>query len=155
MMKSILIVEDERATGHLLGKVLKDDGYETTLVTDGEAALRKLREGDFDLMLLDIWMPGMSGLEVLAAMRAEKLGTKAIVMTSDGTPETVLRAVREQAYHYVNKPVKPQDLLKMVRDALAASPIPPVEVISARPDWVELLLPCQLQAADRIHGLLA
>ncbi|HET9325997.1 MAG TPA: response regulator [Candidatus Eisenbacteria bacterium] len=154
-MKRILIVEDERATGHLLDKVLKDTGYETSLVTDGESALTELRRGAFDLMLLDIWMPIMSGLEVLAAMRAENLGTKAIVMTSDGTPETVLRAVREQAYHYMSKPVKPSELLDLVRDTLAAKPIPPVEVISARPDWVELILPCQLEAADRIHGLLA
>jgi CheY-like chemotaxis protein/anti-sigma regulatory factor (Ser/Thr protein kinase) len=154
-MKRILIAEDERATGHLLGKVLTDAGYQTFLVTDGEAALAALRGEEFDLMLLDIWMPKTSGLEVLAAMRAENLGTKAIVMTSDGTPETVLRAVREQAYHYVNKPVKPQKLLELVRDALAATPAPPVEVMSARPDWVELLLPCQIQAAERIHALLA
>jgi CheY-like chemotaxis protein len=153
-MNRILVVEDERATGHLLRKVLAEAGYEVSLVTDGHAALEALREKSFDLMLLDIWMPRMSGLEVLAAMRAETLATKAIVMTSDGTPETVLRAVREQAYHYVSKPVKPEELLALVRDTLAAKPVPPVEVISARPDWVELLLPCQLEAADRIHGLL-
>src|SRR5262245_47107520 len=154
-MNRILIVEDERATGHLLRKVLEDASYEVALVTEGEAALKALRAESFDLMLLDIWMPGMSGLELLAAMRTEKLDIKAIVMTSDGTPETVLRAVREQAYHYVSKPVKPQELLPLVRKALAAKPVPAVEVISAKPDWVELLVPCQLEAADRIHGLLA
>lgn len=154
-MKRILIVEDERATGHLLGRVLEQAGYETMLVTDGVGALEALRAERFDLMLLDIWMPRMSGLEVLAAMRAENLGTKAVVMTSDGTPETVLRAVRDQAYHYVCKPVKPEELLELVRNTLAARPVPPVEVISARPDWVELLLPCQIEAADRIHGLLS
>jgi CheY-like chemotaxis protein/anti-sigma regulatory factor (Ser/Thr protein kinase) len=153
-MNRILIVEDERATGHLLRTVLEDAGYAVSLVTDGQAALQVLREESFDLMLLDIWMPRMSGLELLAAMRAETLATRAIVMTSDGTPETVLRAVREQAYHYVCKPVKPQELLELVQNTLAAKPVPPVEVISARPDWVELLLPCQLEAADRIHGLL-
>ncbi|MEO5618611.1 MAG: response regulator [Candidatus Eisenbacteria bacterium] len=154
-MKQILIVEDERATGHLLTKVLGDAGYETKLVTDGVAALEALRAERFDLMLLDIWMPKMSGLEVLAAMRTESLDTKAVVMTSDGTPETVLRAVRDQAYHYVSKPVKPQELLELVRNALAAKPVPPVEVISARPEWVELLLPCQIEAADRIQSLLS
>jgi len=154
-MKRILIAEDERATGYLLDKVLKDAGYETKLVTDGVAALEALRAEPFDLMLLDIWMPRMSGLEVLASMRAENLGIKAVVMTSDGTPETVLRAVRDQAYHYVSKPVKPQELLELVRDTLAAKPLPPVEVISARPEWVELLLPCQIEAADRIQSLLS
>lgn len=154
-MKRILIAEDERATGYLLDKVLKDAGYETQLMTDGVAALEALRAGPFDLMLLDIWMPKMSGLEVLASMRAENLGIKAVVMTSDGTPETVLRAVRDHAYHYVSKPVKPPELLELVRNTLAAKPVPPVEVISARPEWVELLLPCQIEAADRIQGLLS
>src|SRR5262249_26258652 len=134
---------------------LKDAGYEVKLVGDGAAALQALRAEAFDLMLLDIWMPKMTGLEVLATMRAEKLATKAVVMTSDGTPETVLRAVRDQAYHYVSKPVKPQALLQLVSATLGARPPPPVEVVSARPDWVELLLPCQIEAADRIQGLLS
>lgn len=154
-MKRILVVEDERVTRHLLSKVLADAGYDVTIAADGEAALAAVRAATFELMLLDIWMPGMSGLEVLAAMRAEQRGPKTIVMTSDGTPETVVRAVRDQAYHYVSKPVKPEELLELVRNTLDATPVPPVEVISARPDWVELLLPCQLEAADRIHGLLS
>lgn len=155
MTKRILIVEDERATRHLLSKVLKDAGYDVTLANDGVAGLEALRAGPFDLMLLDIWMPRMSGLEVLATMRTESLGPKTVVMTSDGTPETVVRAVRDQAYHYVSKPVKPKELLDLVRNTLAAKPVPPIEVISAQPDWVELLLPCQLEAADRIHALLS
>jgi len=154
-MKRILVVEDERSTQHLLQKVLEGAGYEVTVAGDGEAGMEALRRGSFDLMLLDIWMPRMSGLEVLAAMRAERLTTKAVVMTSDGTPETVLRAVREQAYHYVSKPVKPADLVELVSRSLAAKSVPPVEVISARPDWVELLLPCQIETADRIQALLA
>lgn len=154
-MSKILIVEDERTTAHMLSKVLRDTGYEVELASDGAAALEALRAGHFDLMLLDIWMPKMSGLEVLAAMREEHLATKAVVMTSDGTPETVLRAVRDQAYHYLSKPVKSRELLELVKNTLAAKPVPPVEVVSARSDWVELLLPCQLEAADRIHGLLS
>jgi CheY-like chemotaxis protein len=154
-MKKILVVEDERVTRHLLHKVLAEAGYDVTLAEDGVAGLEALRSGAFELMLLDVWMPRMNGLEVLATMRSERLATKAVVMTSDGTPETVLRAVRDQAYHYVSKPVKPEELLDLVRNTLAAKPLPPVEVISARPDWVELLLPCQLEAADRIHGLLS
>lgn len=153
-MSKILIVEDERTTAHMLSKVLRDAGYEVELASDGQPALEALRRGGFDLMLLDIWMPKMNGLEVLAAMRAENLGTKAVVMTSDGTPDTVLRAVRDQAYHYLSKPVKSQELVELVRNTLAAKPVAPVEVVSARSDWVELLLPCQLEAADRIHALL-
>lgn len=154
-MKRILIAEDDRTTALMLSSVMQSAGHEVKVVPDGAAALEALRAESFDLLLLDIWMPKMSGLEVLASLRAQKLGIKAIVMTSDGTPETVVRAVREQAYHYLAKPVKPAELLERVANALAATPLPPVEVISAKPHWVELLVPCQLETAERINGLLS
>ena len=68
-------------------------------------------------------------------------------MTSDDTPETLLSAVRDQAFKYVHKPVEPAALLETVRDALAAPDTPPIEVISARPEWVELVVPCTREAA--------
>jgi len=72
-------------------------------------------------------------------------------MTSDDTPETVLRAVREQAYQYVTKPVDPKALVELLTDVLAAKPArAPIEVLSALPNWVELLVPCELEVADRI-----
>ena len=107
-MKKILVVEDDRTTGLLLAETLKRGGYSVANARDGVAALNRLRKSAFDLVLLDIWMPRMNGLELLARMRQEGLGTKAIVMTSDDTPTTLLGAVREQAYNYVNKPVDPQ-----------------------------------------------
>lgn len=76
-------------------------------------------------------------------------------MTSDTTPQTLLRAVREQAYQYISKPIDPPKLLELVGAALAESPVPPIEVLSARPDWVELLVPCAIEAAERIQGFLA
>jgi anti-sigma regulatory factor (Ser/Thr protein kinase) len=76
-------------------------------------------------------------------------------MTSDDTPETVLRAVREQAYRYVTKPVEPKAVVDLVRDALATQPASmPIEVLSARPEWVELLVPCELVVADRISSFM-
>jgi len=78
-----------------------------------------------------------------------------VVMTSDDTPETVLRAVREQAYQYLTKPVDPKAVVALIRDAMAAQPVsPPIEVLSARPDWVELLVPCELGVAERISGFM-
>lgn len=153
-MSKVLVVEDDRTTRHLLGQVLSGGGYEVKLAEDGIAGLEALRQGEYDLMLLDVWMPRMNGLDVLASMRAERLGPRTVVMTSDDTPETVLRAVREQAHQYVSKPIAPQQLLELVRDALASKPAPPVEVVSARPDWVELLLPCDLGTCDRIQGFI-
>jgi len=78
-----------------------------------------------------------------------------VVMTSDETPEAMLRAVREQAYRYITKPIEPATLLELVEDALEERPeAPPIEVISAKPTWVELLVPCDLDCARRIQLFL-
>jgi anti-sigma regulatory factor (Ser/Thr protein kinase) len=76
-------------------------------------------------------------------------------MTSDDAPETLLKAVREQAFRYVHKPVESRVLLQTVREALAAPDTPPIEVISARPEWVELVVPCTREAAGRIEAVMA
>ena len=154
-MKRLLVVEDEPTTRHLLAAVLESGGYRVEAAADGVAGLEALRREPADLVLLDIWMPHMNGLEVLARMRAEQLHTRAIVMTSDDTPETLLRAVREQAYQYVTKPVEPARLLALVEQALEAAAAPAIEVLSARPDWVELLVPCDTATAERIQEFMA
>jgi CheY-like chemotaxis protein/anti-sigma regulatory factor (Ser/Thr protein kinase) len=154
-MKHILVVEDDRATRYLIGRTLKSEGYVVTMAADGVLGLRQMRKQAFDLVLLDIWMPRMNGLELLAMMRAEGLHTRAVVLTSDDTPETLLRAVREQAWQYLSKPIEPARIAALVRDALDASPVPPIEVLSAVPEWVELLVPCDAHAAERIQGFVA
>ncbi len=155
MKKRILVVEDDRTTSHLLVQHLKRDGYSVATARDGLAGLNRLRKSPFDLVLLDVWMPRLNGLELLARMRDEGLNARTIVMTSDSTPATLLRAVREQAYNYVSKPVDPKALLALVQGALAASPVPPIQVLSALPDWLELLVPCDLDTAERIQAFMA
>jgi CheY-like chemotaxis protein/anti-sigma regulatory factor (Ser/Thr protein kinase) len=153
--KRILVVEDDRTTRHILRTVLHEGGYNVIVAKDGVEGLRKIREAPFDLVLTDIWMPRMNGLELLAQIRTEPNQSRVVVMTSDNTSQTLLRAIREQAYHYLTKPVEPQVLLALVEDALAASPaVPPIEVISALPDWVELLVPCDMNAAERIQSFM-
>jgi anti-sigma regulatory factor (Ser/Thr protein kinase) len=76
-------------------------------------------------------------------------------MTSDDAPETLLIAVREQAFKYVHKPVTPPVLLETVREALEAPDQPPIEVTSATAQWVELLVPCTREAAERIQEVMA
>ncbi|HYM09692.1 MAG TPA: response regulator [Bryobacterales bacterium] len=154
-MKKVLVVEDDRPTRYLLSKVLKAARFSVATAQDGVEGLKQLRKNKFDLVLLDIWMPRMNGLELLAHMRNEPWRPKAVVMTSDNTPETLLRAVRDQAYQYISKPVDPKGVVKLVEEALAASPAPPIEVLSARPEWVELLVPCEVSAAERIQGFMA
>jgi CheY-like chemotaxis protein/anti-sigma regulatory factor (Ser/Thr protein kinase) len=154
-MSNILIVDDDRMTLHVLQRVLNGAGFTVSVARDGVEALEALRAQVFDLVLLDVWMPRMNGLEVLAKLRTRKTRPRVVVMTSDDAPETLLLAVREQAFDYVHKPVTPEALLEAVREALAAPEPPRIEVISARPDWVELVVPCTREAAERIREVMA
>jgi CheY-like chemotaxis protein/anti-sigma regulatory factor (Ser/Thr protein kinase) len=155
-MEQILVVEDDRAIRHLVSEILKGAGYGVELAEDGIEAIEKLKNARYDLMLLDIWMPKMNGLDVLAQLRHDPAAPRVIVMTADNTPETMLRALRDQAYRCVAKPFQTKTLLDTVRNALAAGTAPsPIEVVSALPDWIELLVPCDFDAADRIQAFLA
>ena len=155
-MHKILVVEDDRATRHLLAGLLKAANFSVATAQDGANALRRLKTQSFDLMLLDIWMPRMTGLELLARLRDEPVRPKVVVMTTDDAPETLLQAVRDQAYQYISKPVEPKALVELIRRVLAAPAASlPIEVVSARPSWVELLVPCEREAAERIQGFMA
>jgi CheY-like chemotaxis protein/anti-sigma regulatory factor (Ser/Thr protein kinase) len=135
---------------------LKKNGYTVSTSSDGALALRQLNKKNFDLMLVDIWLPKMTGLELLTRLKDRPNRPKTVVMTSDGTPETMLKAVREQAYHYINKPVQPEELLRILKKALAATPASlPIEVVSAEAHWVELVVPCDRNAAERIQSFMA
>jgi len=155
-VQRILVVDDDRATREMIRLQLRAAGYAVDLAGDGAAALARVRRRRFALVLLDVWMPGMDGLELLARLRAEPSQPKVVVMTADDAPDTLLRAIREHAYRYLTKPVDPKPLLDLVRRVLAAVPdARPIEVVSAKPDWVELLVPCQREAAERIQDFLA
>ena len=154
-MSNILIVEDDRTTRLLITKTLEAAGFEVAIATDGVDALERMQHQPFDLILLDIWMPRMNGLELLSKLRKEGARVKAIVMTADDTPRTLLQAIREEAYHYLAKPIDPTALVEEVQSVLASSETPPIEVVSARPEWVELLVPCDMNAAERIKGFIA
>ena len=154
-MSRILVVDDDKTTRLVLRKVLTKAGFSTSVAKDGVEALKAIEAGGVDLLLLDVWMPRMNGLELLAKLRSSKTRPRVVVMTSDDAPETLLKAVREQAFKYVHKPVESAALLDTVQDALAAPEGPPIEVVSARPEWVELLVPCTREAAGRIESVMA
>ncbi len=153
-MKNVLVVDDDRVTRHLLRTVLEQGGYRITTAADGEEALEEARKGP-DLILLDVWLPGMSGLEVLERLRGEGLRPRVVVMTSDDTPETMLQALRGQALRYVAKPIDRDNLLELVEAALSKEEVDGIEVISATPNWVELVVPCDRQAATHLEDFLA
>ena len=154
-MSRILVADDDRITRHVLRKVLTSAGFTVTVAKDGVDALKVLRHRRFDLLLLDVWMPRMNGLDLLERLRTRKSRPRVIVMTSDEAPETLLEAVRQQAFKYVHKPIASMELLQTVREVLKAPEPPAIEVISARPDWVELVVPCQREAVERIQTVMA
>ena len=154
-MSRILVVDDDRTTRHVLSKVLTAAGFTTSVAKDGVEALKALQAGRFDVLLLDVWMPRMNGLDLLSRLRNDKTRPRIVVMTSDDAPETLLKAVREQAFRYVHKPVESAVLLQTVRDVLEAPEPPEIEVTSARPDWVEIVVPCTRQAAEHIQTVMS
>lgn len=154
-MSRLLVVDDDENLRQVLATLLEAAGHSVAAASDGAEALKRLEGEKFDLMVLDVWMPRMTGLEVLARIKALPAPPKVIMLTADDTPDTLLGALREQAYTYLSKPFDPDTLLGRVDDALGARPEAlPIEVLSARPSWVELLVPCQLEVADRIQGFL-
>ena len=115
--RRILIVDDDRALRHALSSLLTAAGHHIETAGDGPEALALLHDRPFDIVLLDIGLPSMSGLDVLA--RARELATPPLVimMTADDTPETVLEAVKRQAYRYIRKPFPPNTIVDVVNEA--------------------------------------
>ncbi len=149
----ILIVDDDRVIRDMVAAALEHAGYETDQAADGAQALLRLQHHDIDVILLDVGLPRMSGLDVLARTRTLPTPPRVVMMTGDDTVDTVLRAVKGQAERYVLKPVTPEQIVDVVGQVLAAPTAAalPIEVVSATPQWVELVAPCAFEAAERIH----
>ena len=151
--RQILVVDDDRALRHVLAELLKGAGHDVEQAADGHEALQRLDAGACDIVLLDIGLPGVSGLDVLAHAKAAASPPIVIMMTADDTPETLLAAVSRQAYRYIRKPFAPTAIIDVVEDAIqnAQSAALSIEVVSAHPDWLEVVVPCVLEMTDRIQ----
>ncbi len=116
----ILIADDEDSLRWVLEKGLRGAGYEVVSVEDGEAALRAVEHEPFDLVLLDVRMPGLDGLTVLERLRQLRPDTYVVVMTAHGTMETAIKAMQRGAYDYLAKPFDLDEVLLLTERALAA-----------------------------------
>ena len=119
MTVKILVVDDEKAALRSLADILRLEGYDVTAVEDGISALALLNEQDIDLMLLDIRMPGMDGIEVMQQTTEISPDTQIIMLTAHGSMESAIESLRYGAHDYLIKPSSPQEILSSVAGALA------------------------------------
>ncbi len=152
---SILIVDDDPDIHELLTAALAEESYVIDHAYDGLQALKTLETRPVDLVITDIRMPHLDGLELLKRIHQVQPGTKALVMTAESTPATVISSLRDHAYSYFGKPFSLDAVAEMVNRALCTSFFQgDIEVISAIPQWISLQLRCKLEIADRIVPFL-
>jgi len=118
MKDAILVVDDEAGVRASLAGILGDEGYAVTAVESGEAALLALEDRRHDLVLLDVWLPGTDGLEVLRRIRERDAELPVVVISGHGTIETAVKAVRLGAQDFVEKPLSLEKTVLAVRNAL-------------------------------------
>jgi len=153
--KQVLVGDDDEAIRDFVSAVLQDDDQlELTVCSTGASVEEQLKSKGFDVVLLDVWFGDRNGLELLSQNKTELENSRVIMMTADSTSQTLLRAISENAFQYIRKPFSPDELREKVQSALAARAIDRIEVISARPDWVEVLVPCSREAAARIQDFI-
>ena len=114
---SILIVDDESSVRDSLFNWFIEDGYHVAVAEDAKTALRILESENFDIVLSDIKMPGMDGLQMLSRIKALKKDAIVIMMTAFATIETAVQALKDGAFDYVTKPFDPDDLSHLIRNA--------------------------------------
>ena len=114
---SILIVDDEESVRNSLNDWFTDDGYYVKTAENAKRALAILESEDFDIVLADLKMPGMDGLEMLKRIKSLNKDTIVIVMTAFATVDTAVKALKDGAYDYVTKPFDPDDLSHLIRNA--------------------------------------
>lgn len=154
-MRKILIVDDDKDLHELVHLALTQEGYGVADCFNARDGLEKLRQEKFDLALLDVMMPEMDGLQMLAELRGENKSLPVIIMTAVSTPETVTSALRDQACDFLAKPFAIEDLTKAVETAFKLQPQEiSIEVLSARPEWIELRVPCDLAAIEPLERIM-
>jgi DNA-binding response OmpR family regulator len=119
MMAKILIVDDEEIARITLAEILRLEGYEIKTVGNGEEAVALLQSENFDVMILDLKMPGLNGMEVLRSAADALVDMSVIVLTAHGTIDSAIQAIRYRVHDYLLKPASPEQVIKSIEDALA------------------------------------
>lgn len=115
----LLIVDDERTTRLSLSEIFSLRGAVVSVAADGQEALNKIAEAEFDLIVLDLKMPGASGLQVLEAVQQTAPATIVILLTAHATVDSAITALRKGAFDYILKPAQPRTIIEVVERGLA------------------------------------
>ena len=116
--KSILIIDDEAGMRDVISRLFADSGYETATAPDGAAGLAAAKQGEFDLVILDMSLPKMSGLDVLNGIKEHKPDLPVIMVTAYGSTQTAIEAMRLGAYDFITKPFELDELQMLAERAL-------------------------------------
>src|SRR6187200_852534 len=118
MKPTILVVDDEPGVRSSLAGVLRDEGYGVEAVPTGEACLDRVTRGGVDLILLDVWLPGMDGLATLTRLRERQVDAQVVLISGHGNIESAVRAIKLGAFDFVEKPLSLDKTVLVVRNAL-------------------------------------
>jgi two-component system, NtrC family, nitrogen regulation response regulator NtrX len=118
MPASILIVDDESGIRESLGALLRDEGYDAEAVASGEECLERLKRRSFDLVLLDVWLNGMDGLDTLERIEEQSPAPMVVMISGHGNIETAVRATKLGAFDFVEKPLSIEKVVLVARNAL-------------------------------------
>jgi DNA-binding response OmpR family regulator len=121
-MKKVLIIDDEKNIRMTLNRCLINN-YDVELSVNGEDGLEKAKANDFDLIFLDIKMPGMNGIEVLHHLRQADVKSNVVIMTAYGTVENAVEAMKLGAVDFIAKPFSPEEIRSIARDVLSREEI--------------------------------
>src|SRR5439155_13315921 len=131
--KSILVVDDEKSQREILEMILSGEGYDVTTASSGEAAMKFARERRFDLVVTDLKMTGMDGIELLQHLLALDSAIIVILLTAHGTIDSAKEALRRGAFDYLQKPYDKEALLATINRALDKLDAIDTEIVSASP----------------------
>jgi two-component system, OmpR family, response regulator MtrA len=129
MKPRVLVVDDDSALAEMLGIVLRSEGFEPAFVAEGSIALNAFRQVKPDVVLLDLMLPGLSGIDVCRAIRAES-GTPIIMLTAKSDTVDIVLGLESGADDYVVKPFKPKELVARLRARLRRTDEPTAESIT-------------------------
>ena len=118
MKSNILVVDDEPIARQSLSDILRLEGYHVTAVANGEAAVDHVRKYAVDLILLDLKMPGMNGMDVVQVVSQISPDTEIILLTAFGSMETAVEALRQRVHDYLFKPASPNQILESIRKGI-------------------------------------